>query len=149
MLLHSIEESAVLTIGQRNLFFPEIKSHSKSREINHSYLRISQLDEERKTGENAHINTCKRMDEFYPALSVLFNLIGEFPVRHWDKAKGKRQRISGDGEDNSEKGVVFGWSICPMFRLRNVDSSRDEEKPSLHSSPIQSLLHPQWCTQFN
>ena len=32
----------VLTMGQRNLFFPEIKSHSKSREMNHSYLRVNQ-----------------------------------------------------------------------------------------------------------
>ena len=116
MLLHSIEESAVLTIGQRNLFFPEIKSHSKSREMNHSYLRISQLDEERKTGGDAHINTCKRMDEFYPALSVLFNLIGEFPVRHWDKVKRKLQRISGDGEDNSCVGDKV-WYLADPYVL--------------------------------
>jgi hypothetical protein len=85
---------AVLTIGQRNLFFPEIKSHSKSRDMNHSYLRISQQAEEGKTGKHAHINTHKRIQKVFPAHSVFFhsvffNLIGEFPVRHWDNVRGK------------------------------------------------------------
>ena len=83
----------MLTMGQRSLFFPEIKSHSKSRDMNHSYLRISQQDEERKTGENAHINPCERMHKFHPDLSVLLNLSGKFPVSHWDKVRKMRQRI--------------------------------------------------------
>jgi len=87
----------VLTMGQRNLFFLEIKSHSKSRDINHSYLRISQQDEEKKTGKIAHINTRKRMHKFHEDLSLLLNLIRVFPVRHWDKVRKKQQRIGGDG----------------------------------------------------
>ena len=91
----------MLTMGQRNLFFPEIKSHSKSRDMNHSYLRISQLqDEEKKTGKNSHINTRDRMHKFHKGLSVLLNLSWEFPVSHWDKARKRRQRIGGNGGDN-------------------------------------------------
>jgi len=79
----------VLTMGQRSLFFPEIKSHSKSRDINHSYLRISQQDEEKRTGKYAHINTRKRMHKFREDLSLLLNLTGESPVRHCDEVKEK------------------------------------------------------------
>ena len=115
----------MLTIGQRSLFFPEMKSHSKSRDMNHSYLRISQQDEERKTGKNAHINTRKRMHSFYPAHKVLFNLIGEFPVRHWDKVKRKRQRIGGDGGDNycvgDEEWYLTGpYILCLDFETEIV-----------------------------
>ena len=74
-------------MGQQNLFFPEIKSHSKSRDMNHSYLRKSQQDEEKKTGENAHINSRKRMCKFDEDISVFLNLIKEFSVRHWDKIR--------------------------------------------------------------
>jgi hypothetical protein len=80
-------------MGQRNLFLPEIKSHSKSRDMNHSYLRISQQDEEKTTGKNAHINTRKRMRKFNEGIGILLNLIGELPVRHWDTVRKQRQRI--------------------------------------------------------
>jgi hypothetical protein len=40
------------------------------------------------------------MYKFHAALSVLLNFSGEFPVRHWDKVREKRQRIGGDGGDN-------------------------------------------------
>ena len=87
----------MLTMGQRGFFFPEIKSHSKSSDMNHSYLRMSQQDEEKKTGENAHINPCERMHEFHVGHSVSLNLIRAFPVRHWDRVRKRRQRIGGDG----------------------------------------------------
>ena len=116
-----LKRLSVLTIGQRSLFFPEIKSHSKSRDMNHSYLRINQQDEEKKTWKNPHINTCKRMHKFHQDLIVLLNLIGELPVRHWAKV-----RIGGGGGGGQllrwRWGVVFDWSIYPMFRLRNGDS---------------------------
>ena len=86
---------AVLTIGQQSLFFPEIKSHSKSRDMNHSYLRISQQDEERETWKNAHINTRKRMNNFYQDLIVLLNLVRKVPVRHWDKVREKQVGMGG------------------------------------------------------
>jgi len=87
----------VLTIGQRNLLFLEMKSHSKSRDMNQSYLRISQQDEEKQTGKFSHINTRDRMDKFHEGLSVLLNLLGVFPVSHWDKVRKRPQRIGGDG----------------------------------------------------
>ena len=37
------------------------------------------------------------MHKFHPDLSVLFNLIGEFPVRHWDKVRKRGQRVVGMG----------------------------------------------------
>ena len=92
----------VQTIGQRSFFFPEIKSHSKSSDMNHSYLRITQQDEERKTRKNAHINTRKRMHKFYQDLIILLNFIREFPVSHWEKLSEMRQRIGGNG----------GWNYC-------------------------------------
>jgi len=153
----------VLTIGQRNLFFPEIKSHSKSRDMNHSYLRISQQDEEKKTGENAHINTCKRMHKFHQDHIVLLNIIGEFQVRHCAKVRKNRQGIGGNGGGqlvHCRRGVVFDWSIYPMFRLRNGDSIINFETvtiiafkshPKLPSSPMMypiQLDHKSYCQEF-
>jgi len=87
-------------MGQRNLFFPEIKSHSKSRDMNHSYLRISQHDEEKIAGKFSHINTRNGMHKFHQGLTVLLNLSGGFPVSHWDKARERWRRIGGDGGYN-------------------------------------------------
>jgi len=120
--LIQLRTPTALTMGQRNLFFPEIKSHSKLRDMNHSYLRKSQQDEEKKTGKNAHINSHKRMCKFDEDISVFLNLIKEFSVRHWDKIRKQWQRVGGDEKDNSCIGdkawyLTDPYILCSDFRM--------------------------------
>ena len=57
------------------------------------------------------------MHKFHEGLSVPLNLIGEFPVRHWDKVRKQRQRIGGDGGDKQCVGDEE-WYLTGPYILR-------------------------------
>jgi hypothetical protein len=72
------------TIGQRNFFFPEMNSQSKSRERNHSHLeRVSMLA--LVTGYDdgdGHVETDEGVHELDENSCILFDLFRGFPVGH-------------------------------------------------------------------